>query len=78
MVNLIEIWSVDYFCGPPFISHYQLKHKSSNRGQTNHFIESSYTIMYIVDNIAKLSVEMKKSRKEENKECLVKIDTDTS
>ena len=30
------------FGSPPFIGHYQLKHKSSDQGQTNHLIESSY------------------------------------
>ena len=30
------------FCGSLFIAHYQLKHKSSKQGQTNHLIESSY------------------------------------
>ena len=34
------------FRSPPFIAHYQLKHKSSNQGQTNHLTESSF--MYIL------------------------------
>ena len=30
------------FGSPPFIDHYQLKHKSSDQGQTNQLIELSY------------------------------------
>ena len=36
------------FCSSPFIAHYQLKHKSSYQGQTNHLIKSSYIMKYSV------------------------------
>ena len=44
MVNL-TFWDMvsRLFCGSPFIARYPLKHKSSNQGQINHLIESSYT-----------------------------------
>ena len=32
------------FYSPSFIARDQLKHKSSNQGQTNHLIESSYRL----------------------------------
>ena len=38
------------FFSPPFIGHYQLKHtsKSSNQGQRDHLIESSYRVHPLV------------------------------
>ena len=44
------------FGSPPFIGHYQLKHKSSDQGQTNNLIESSYKCSPWISNQRGLAV----------------------